>query len=226
MKQLLLLLFLACSVLAMELEFDKKFTNTVEPDLIQTDIKITADAQSEQAVSQILQKVSVFIDGYSQVQKSGGNLVIKPRYNHQQDQRVLQGYKGQLEYTISSKEFNYVEVFLQDLLANKQKENITVSKLGYILSKDKRENQLEKLRFKAILWGISYAKNLSSKIYQQCKVAKIDFKQQRGPVLLRSNSAKTNGKKELTRDFIPNPIKEAKTLYMQPQFELKCSDDS
>jgi predicted secreted protein len=225
MRQLIVLFAFAATLWGMQIQFDKKFTDSVNPDLVQTAIIATASGQDEQSVSQILQRVSVFIDGYSQVKKSGGNLQITPEYNYEQGQKILQGYNGRLAYEITAEEFDSVEVFLQDLLSQKEEESITVRGLGYTLSKEKRQNRMEKLRFQAILWGISYAKNLSSKIYQQCKVDKIDFEKQKGPVLLRSSTAQKQKSKQLTRDFIPNPVKEPKLLYMQPNFVLKCSDD-
>ncbi len=225
MRTVLILLAMTLSLGAMEIAFEKTFTKEVEPKLIRTNLLIKAQGESEKRVSSILQETSVFIDGYSQVQKSGGNLKIMPRYSHEEDKKELKGFEGMLSYEIQSDNFDHIEVFLQDLLSHKDKETITVQNLGYVLSKDQKEDELEKLRFKAILWGISYAKSLSSKIYEQCSVDEISFKRPKAPVMFQTRMSEQDQSRKLTRDFIPNPVKKPRSLSMQPSFLLKCIDD-
>jgi len=216
-KILISLVIFTTTLLAFELDFKKSFEATVQPDIAVTNINISVKGQSETEVTKRLQEVSIYINGYTQVKKEGGEFRVNANYYYQNGQRLQDGYIGSMRYKISSKEIDDLDIFLGDLMSQKKNETIEVSSYGYEVTKEKLNNSLEQLRLQAIVWGIAYAKDLSSKIYKKCELTNISFTQTTQP---RMMATKMNAK--LEDGFAPQPIRNEQTITLNPSYELEC----
>ncbi len=204
---------------AMEINFTKKFTAGVMPRTVVTHLVIESKADSEAEVTETLSRVSIFVNGYQQISKKGGQYKVSPNYRYEEGKRTREGFIGRLRYEISSQDMDTVNMFLDDLLDQKGKEQITINNLGYTVSKKRYNETLEKLRFQGIIWGISYAKELSSKIYKECSVKDISFT----PKVPRPRMASLQVEnKALSKDFAPKPIQSEETITLTPSFTLEC----
>jgi len=205
------------TLLAFELDFQKRFEATVQPDIAVTNINISVKGESETEVTKRLREISVYINGYTQVEKEGGEFRVNANYYYQNGKRVQDGYIGSMRYKISSKEIDDLDIFLGDLMSQKKNETIEVRSYGYEVTKEKLNNSIEQLRFQAIVWGIAYAKDLSSKIYKKCELTNISFAQTTQP---RMMTAKMNAK--LEDGFAPQPIQNEQTITLHSNYVLEC----
>ena len=220
MKKLFLTLFAAVSLVAFELEFDKKFETKVAPDTAVTYLKISLQKESERDITQRLQEVATYINGYRQVDKEGGEFTIEPNYYYENSKRVQDGMVGYMKYRISSSNIDNLDMFLDDLLSEKKSENIEVKNYGYEVSQKLFDEKLEQLRLQSILWSIAYAKDLSAKIYKSCEVSHISFsKRQIQPRML---SAAADSSRDLDASFAPQPTKHEQTITLNPKLILEC----
>lgn len=205
------------TLFAFELDFQKSFEAKVQPDVAVTNINISVKAENETAVTRRLQEISVYVNGYRQVEKEGGEFKVNANYYYQEGQRLQDGYIGSMRYKISSKEIDDLDMFLRDLMSQKRNETIEVNSYGYEVTKEKFNDTLEQLRFQTIVWGIAYAKDLSSKIYKKCELSNISFAQQMQPRMMGVQMSS-----KLDESFAPQPIRNEQSITLNPSYALEC----
>ena len=220
MMKLLLASVLASSLSAYSINFDKSFEITLKPDTLTTHITISTKKTTEKDVLQKLTSFSTYISGYLDIEKKGGNYSIHPEYKYENNHRYKNGYRGDMNYQISSKEAEAVNTFIANL-HDKKKDfdvDISLSSVNWQLSPEQKEGKLDALRLKAIVWINDYAKTLSTQIESECKVTKISLNQARfdhpAPMMLESKS--------MVADAAPTPQQDNQKMTITPHFELEC----
>jgi uncharacterized protein YggE len=220
MQRLLLPLLLTTSLSAYTISFDKSFETFLKPDTLTTNITIQAQKSSEKEVLQKLTSFSTFISAYKDVEKKGGNYTIYPEYRYENNRRFKNGYKGSMQYQISTKNAHDFNSFIANL-HDKKKDfdvDISLSSVSWQLSPKQKEGQIDKLRLKAILWINNYAKTLSSEVSAHCKVSKISLSAPSfdypHPVMMEA--------KGLAADVAPTPEQDNQKISIRPHFELEC----
>ena len=217
-KKIVLITAVALSLSAFELEFSKEFETKVTPTTAASSLHIEVLADDEKEVTSRLERVSTYINGYRQVEKEGGNFKIHANYIYDDGKREQEGFKGYMDYKIMTKSIDDLDMFLEDLLLNKENENIEVRSYGYEVSPKDMNDKLEELRLKSIIWGINYSKALSSKIFKTCEVKNISFNQR--PIQPREyGNFKTVA---LDARFAPKPTQHDKSLHLIPNFVMEC----
>ena len=219
--KLLLLFTLTSSLFAYSINFEKEFEITLKPDTLTTHITISTKKSSEKDVLKKLTSFSTFISGYKDVEKKGGNYSVHPEYKYEDNQRYKNGYRGNMNYQISSKKSEDVNTFITNL-HDKKKDfdvDISLSSVSWQLSPQQKEGKIDALRLKAILWIKDYAKSLSTQIASDCKVSKISLNQ------IRHNFPQNRMVMEslsMVADDAPTPQQDNQKMTITPHFELEC----
>lgn len=218
--KILLPFVLLSSLSAYTINFDKPFEITLKPDTLTTHIAISTQKPSEKEALQKLTSFSTYISGYKDIGKKGGNYSIHPEYRYENNQRYKNGYRGNMNYQISSKQADDVNTFIANL-HDKKKDfdvDISLSSVSWQLSPEQKEGKLDALRLKAIIWINTYAKTLSTQLNSECKVSKISLNQARFdyPQPMRMES------KSLVNDAAPTPEQDTQKITINPHFELEC----
>jgi uncharacterized protein YggE len=217
-KKIIIVALCAVAAYAFELDFSKKFETFVTPDTAVAKIAISVNDESEAKITARLEKIATYINGYTQVQKEGGNFRVNANYIYKEGERIQQGYVGFMEYRIVSKEIEDLDIFLEDLLLIKQNENIEIRSYGYEVSPNDYNDALEKLRFQAIVWSIAYAKELSAKVYKQCEVKNISFAKN----ITYPRTYAMEKTAVLDANFAPKPTQHDESLTLTPTLILEC----
>jgi len=219
--KLLLPFILASSLSAYTISFDKSFEIVLKPDTLTTHITISTIKSSEKEVLKKLTSFSTYISGYLDVDKKGGNYSIYPEYKYENNHRYKNGYRGNMNYQISSKKAEDVNTFIANL-HDKKKDfdvDISLSSVNWQLSPEQKEGQLDALRLKAIVWINDYAKTLSTQIKSECSVSKIFLNQTTynypQPRMMMES-------KSLASDAAPTPEQDNQKMTINPHFELEC----
>ncbi len=220
MIRLTIPLILTSQLAAYSIYFDKSFEIQIKPDTITTHITISAQKPSEKEVLQKLTSFSTFISGYKDVEKKGGNYSVYPEYKYENNQRYKNGYRGTMDYQISSKKSDDLNTFIANL-HDKKKDfavDISLSSVNWILSPKQKDGKQDALRLDAIRWINSYANKLSKEIDTSCKVTKISLSSPSydypRPVMMEAKS--------LAADAAPTPEQDIQKITINPHFELEC----
>jgi len=220
MIRFIALLFFALSSQAYSIHFEKRFEVALKPNILTTQLSISCKKPSEKEVLKKLTSFSNFIAGYKDVDKKGGNYTIYPEYRYENNQRFKSGYRGEMQYTISSKKADDVNTFISNI-HDKKKDfdvDISLSSVRWQLAPKQKEGQVDKLRLDALLWINAYAKSLSSSLQSTCKVTKASFVspsfQYPNPMALEA--------KNMATDSAPTPQQDNQKIIVNPSFELEC----
>ncbi len=211
---------LASQLFSYTINFDKAFEIQIKPDTITTHITISAQKPSEKVVLQKLTSFSTFIAGYKDVEKKGGNYSVYPEYRYENNHRYKNGYRGSMDYQISSKKSDDLNTFIANL-HDKKKDfdvDISISSVNWVLSPEQREGKQDALRLDAISWINAYAKKLSSELSTSCKVTKISLS---SPTYDYPRPVKMEAK-SLASDAAPTPEQDIQMISVHPHFELEC----
>lgn len=217
-KKLFLTAVLIIGGNALELDFTKTFETMIEPNTAATKLTISVKDGLETQVTSRLEAIATYINGYRQVEKEGGNFRVQANYFYNDGQREQDGFIGSINYKIFSQDIDNVDMFLEDLLLQKENENIEVQSYGYEVNPKNYSVELEKLRFKSIIWGIAYAKDLSAKIFKKCEVKEISFT--KNPMMPRVYAMEKVA--TLSKSFAPKPIKKDEKVTLSPKFVMEC----
>ena len=211
---------LASQLAAYTISFDKSFEIQIKPDTLTTQITISTQKPSEKVVLQKLTSFSTFISGYKDVEKKGGNYSVYPEYRYENNHRYKNGYRGTMNYQISSKKSDDLNTFIANL-HDKKKDfdvDISLSSVNWTLSPKQKEGKEDALRLDAILWINDYANKLASQLHSICKVTKTTFSvpsyDYPRPVMMEAKS--------LASDAAPTPQQDIQKISIHPHFELEC----
>lgn len=220
MIRLFIPFMLASQLSAYSINFDKSFEITLKPDTLTTHITISTKKSSEKEVLQKLTSFSTYVSGYKDIEKKGGNYSIHPEYKYENNHRYKNGYRGDMNYQVSSKNADDVNTFIANL-HDKKKDfdvDISLSSVNWVLSPQQKEGKLDALRLDAILWINTYAKTISTQIKSTCKVSKVSLNQARfdypRPMMMEAKS--------LASDAAPTPEQDVQKITINPHFELEC----
>ncbi len=215
MKVISILILFSLSLSAVNIKFSKQFEFELKPNILQAEISISVMQSSEKKVSMLLGEFSNFINSEKEIDKKGGNYNIYPEYNYENNKRYKSDYIGTINYNISSKSSEKLNLFLTKLYEKKtdNRTNINTNSLIWIVSEELNVGQIDKLRLDAILWSDVYAKELSVSLSKVCEVVKISFGNIGNlyPAPMRE-----------MKSSAPIPIQELQKTTINPTFELEC----
>jgi uncharacterized protein YggE len=209
------------SLSAYTIAFDKHFDLNLKPDTITTHIHITTLKPTEKDVLKKLSSFSTFISGYKDIDKKGGNYSVNPEYRYENNHRYKNGYRGNMDYTISSNRADDINTFITHL-HDKKKDfdvDISISNVSWQLSPSQKEGQEDKLRLQAFQWINNYAKVLSKELDSHCTVTKISLV---APQFNHPQSPMLREAKIVNLDSVPTPEQDEQKISINPHFELEC----
>lgn len=219
MKIVILSTALSMSLFSMTLDFSKSFYIEIKPDTLQANISIKVIEKSEIDVTHTLGKYSTFINKTDNIEKKGGNYTVYPKYSYENNRRYKNGYIGNMNYMVSSKDADKLNSFLEKLYSQKSKEsvNISTSSLSWIMSEKQKENKTDALRLDAMLWGNSYAKTLSDSLSKKCTLTQLSFSK-------NNDYYPTPMMREMSMDksAAPTPTQDMQKITVNPTFKLEC----
>lgn len=216
------LLVLPVFVFSFELEFSKKFEHELPKDTLTTNIKISIKDKTEIKVGERLDIFNQKIKSYDKVEKSFGNLSIRPRYRNALNTPKVKGYIGELKYRINSRKARYMNEFITEVTKLKRNRDtvVSVSNLAWSVRDDTYNVTFDLLRLDAINWINNYSKNLSRDLGKNCiiKNIKIDKQQQ----LMNLNTSKVYSSETAVTKTIPIPQSSLEKIIIFSDYTLEC----
>ena len=178
MKFILIFFLVLNTAYSFTLKFDKNFEIDLMPDLLSSNISISVTAPSEKNVLEILSNYSEFIKGFKELEIKGGRYTIFPNYHFDKGRRFKNGYRGNMNYSISSPNPNDLTSFLYKLEKKNQYKNnvdISIQSINWKLSQKESISHYDDLRLSAIKWSINYANDLSTQLNKNCQIKVINI---------------------------------------------------
>jgi len=221
MKFYLTTLLLATSAFGLTINFSKSFDVEIKPDTLEASINITTKQANEKEVVESLGRISSFIDNDKDIEKKGGTYNVYPEYKYENNHRYKNGYVGNMQYLISSKDSDKLNNFLTSLYGVKRNnsEDISVNSVRWVMSKEQKNGQIDALRLQAIKWSNSYAKSISSSLSKSCNVKSISFSQVERyypQPMMRANYEAVSDK------AAPTPTQDNQKMSVNPTITLVC----
>jgi len=221
MKIYLSTLLLATSVFGLTINFSKSFDVEIKPDTLEASINITTKKANEKEVVESLGRISSFIDNDKDVEKKGATYNVYPEYKYENNHRYKNGYVGNMQYIISSKDADKLNNFLTSLYGVKSNnsEDISVNSVRWVMSKEQKNGQIDALRLQAIKWSNGYAKSISSSLSKSCNVKSISFSQVERyypQPMMRANYEAVSDK------AAPTPTQDNQKMSVNPTITLEC----
>lgn len=217
-KHYLLFTCLPLSLFSYEVEFEKRFVKELKPDTLSTQIEITTKSNSIITVSKILNRFSKEIKSNNDVDIYFKNYLVYPLYKKDTNNlpKII-SYLGKLQYKVSSNSASSLNSFIYSInqLKEKRQTSVELSSLSWKIKKSSEESAYELLRFQAIKWGNTYAKNLSVSLNTQCKIKAIKIK-------LNSNKADSSFTSFDKHDGFILPTFALENLALDALYSLDC----
>lgn len=217
-----LILFLPILIFAYEIDFSKKFTKQLMPNILSANIMISIDDDKERYVIDRLEVFNKEIKKYKKVEKKLGSFNVRPIYQHSNNNPLIKGYKGTLRYTISSTDAMFIGEFVS--MVTKLKRNrdtsISLSNLSWKVKDDSFNVTLDLLRLEAINWAENYVKTLSSDLNRECEVKSINFGVNNRPYPSYTRAVSLNSSAVREKMVVPE-ISEEK-IALSTNFKLEC----
>ncbi|RXJ98030.1 SIMPL domain-containing protein [Arcobacter sp. CECT 8986] len=220
------LLGTALSVLPLfsyDIHFNKSFEDSIKPDTLTTKLSIIVEAKKESSISNTLTKFNTFIKDVNSVDKNNGSLYIRPKYIYKDKSSQIDGYVGELNYDIASKDSKNINGFLSKILSIKKddKTSIRVSNLSWKISQKSSENIISNLRIDSIIWAKDYANSLSKQLNSTCKVKEININSLYNPSILRMETRLMSAKSQANN--LPIPDNSEKNIKLNANYTLECN---
>lgn len=222
-KFIILVALLPLALFSYEISFNKKFSQTVTPDLLTTYISINIDDDDENFINEKIDIFNNFITNDSKVNKKNGSFTLSPKYRYYKDKQEFTGYVGILRYKIEAKNAKNINSFTNELIAIKKKIDsrkvkLNISNVSWIISQDLQEKSLDALRINVIKWIGNYSNTLSSSLNKKCEIKNININRS-AQNFLRAEAAGLASMK--TRSDIA-PVNSDKEISINPNFILEC----
>jgi len=220
---LLIALLLPVCVFSYEISFNKKFSKSVAPDVLSTNINISIENESEKFISTHIEKFNKYIKSNETIKKSHGNITISPKYKYFKNTQKFIGYHGNLKYTIKASNANALNSFIDDLIAledkyDKDNVKLRISNLSWTTSNKLFDNSTDMLRIDAFKWIESYSNSLENLLSKTCEVKSININQNK-PEFLRATVMKKSSYKRISNVA---PISTNQKIIIEPKFTLEC----
>jgi len=217
LKKLTLCTILPFSLYSYELNFSKKFSQTINPDILTTRVIATIENKDEDFITNKLEYINDYIKEKEEIKYQDGNFNLTPLYSYNNNKRNFIAYKGNLSYNIITKDANNMNQFINELIEVKNKLNtnnlkLNISSVNWKVSDNLNSTALDSLRLNAINWISLYSKNL----HKSCIIKKISIGTNHNyyPRIITNNISRT----------IPKitPTKSVQTISINPNFTLEC----
>ena len=228
MKKIILIALLCLlpnALFSYEVNFNKKFTITVTPDLLSTHITISIESMNEKYINENIEKFNNYIKSNSNVIKNNGSFTLSPKHRYHKNKQEFTGYVGTLRYEIESRKAKELNIFMDKLIKMKnnidlKKIELNISNISWKTSRDLYETSLEKLRLSTILWVEGYSTSLSKDLNKICTINKIDINTVQGINLMRHMDNISPAVKKSYLDVAPENSQQNITI--NPTFVLEC----
>ncbi len=217
----ILVLILASGLFGYEIEFNREFSTKLKPDTLQANINISVKKPSEKEVLGVLGKFGNFISATKDINKSGGNYSIHPNYQYENNRRYRDGYQGNINYLISSKDADRLNKFIVEIESKKRDfgVDISINSVSWIVSEGRFKGVNDGLRLDAINWIESYAKTLSSTSGKTCSTKKISFTTQNKPYPM---ALPMRMETKMADYAPPTPEVKDRKVTINPHFIMEC----
>lgn len=213
--------FLFSTSYAYEINFSKKFSKTLMPDILSAGLTIRIQGDNEEDISSKLEVFNEKIKANSQVAKKLGTFNIHPnfKYSSNNSPKIID-YIGQLKYTIESRNAKDINNFITSINSVKRsrKTSISVSGLSWKVKEDSYNVALDVLRLEAIYWIESHAKNLSKDLNKKCEVKNINISSYNNP---RAYSSARMMSSPMSKS-IPVPQANNQSISINPSYKVEC----
>ncbi len=224
MKKLTLIALATLSLNAYEIKFNKSFEKSIEPNILSTEVSIESEKQKEIEVKKDLDSFGDFFKNLPKLKLKHARMSINPKYAYEKDKARCIGYYGTLSYEVKAKNAKDMNDFIANFLRFKEKVNpkikTNLSHIQWEIGKSRYQNAVGTLRIKALLWGKSYAKELSKTLKNKCSLKQAIFND--SPIYqARNNVMAYNSKKfgSATNTYL---IKSKEAININPNFVFEC----
>jgi len=216
---ILLPLFLS----AYEINFSKKFTKNLIPNVLGADISIMIEDNKEKDVIKRLEVFNDTIKKYKKVEKQLGNFNVRPQYQRTSNSPKIYGYKGTLNYKIEANDaLNMGEfVTLITSLKNNRDTSVSLNNLSWRVKEDSYNVILDLLRLESIVWAEDYAKALSSDLKKECEVKSINL-MNNSLRNYREPMASLKLDSSLQKENVPVPEVSQQKISMTSNYLMEC----
>ncbi|MCK5293909.1 MAG: SIMPL domain-containing protein [Arcobacteraceae bacterium] len=215
-KKLILSTLLPLTLFSYELNFSKKFSTQISPDILNSYINVTVQNKDERYINDNIELFNDYLKDNDEIIKQNGSYTLTPKYKYINNKQKFLGYMGILNYSITSSTAIVMNEFIKETMELKGKiasKNITVriSNLSWKISDKLYNDNLDNLRLLAINWIELYSKNLN----RQCiiKSIKIEGKDNNRP---RGISLMSKSLSNIT------PLQVQKEITINPNYTLEC----
>ena len=222
----IIMMLLPFSLFSYELSFNKKFSTSVNPDLLTTFVNIKIEDEKESFINEHIEEFNIYIKNNKTVSKNNGNFTLSPKYKYYKSTQEFLGYVGVLRYEIESKNANDLNKFMNDLLNLKDKldkNSITLrlSSVSWKTSANLYENSVDKLRLDAMVWIEKYAASMKNLLSKDCQVKKINMNNVTGghPIAYARADNMISSTKRVSNVA---PINTNSNISINPNFILDC----
>ena len=221
MKKFLLASLLGVSVVyGFEISMNKEFVKELKPNSLSISVRISTTQKTTKDVLDKLSGYSDFIKSFKDIDIKGGNFSTYPNYKYYNHERKKIGYKGSINYQISSQDETKLKNFISMLTAKNIENDVDLSIGSGSWQVDQKSIKKEKedLKFKAINWAENYAVNLSEKTGKKCILKSMDFSSDRyyPPVVYAEAKAARD------QDNIPMPNKSMQKIEISSKIKFEC----
>ncbi|WP_419763571.1 MAG: SIMPL domain-containing protein [Arcobacter sp.] len=208
---------------AYEINFSKKFTKDLIPNILGADISIIVEDKREKEVIERLDIFNNKIKEYNKVEKQLGTFNIRPQYQRSSNSPKIYGYKGTLNYKVETTDALNMGEFISMITSLKEDRDTSVSlnNLSWRVKDDSYNVILDLLRLESIEWVENYAKNLSADLNRTCSVKVVDL---RNNILhtYRQSAASLRLDSSLKRENVPVPEVSQQKISITTNYKLEC----
>lgn len=230
MKKLLALnlAILPLSLFAFEVNFNKSFSKTVNPDLLTTNFSVTVEKKDEEKINGEIEKFNNYIKKTHLIKIKNSSYSLTPNYTYENNQQNFKGYFGNLSTYVESKNAKDINQFIDELSAIKKEINsddvkLSISNVSWQISDELRDASYDSLRLDAINWVTTYADNLSNSIKKDCSVKNINISSSENNIFARTMpmmAMASFDSKSAPADV--SPVNAEQTININPSFILDC----
>lgn len=221
MKKLLLLL-LPFLLFSYEIDFSKKFTKDLLPDILTANISISIEDSEEKIVIKRLEKFNKEIKKYDKIDKTMGNFNVRPLYQHASKTPTIYAYKGILNYTLETMDAIFMGEFvsLVTSLKNNRDTTISLNNLSWKVKEESYKVTLDALRLEAIIWIEEYSKILSKDINKECKIKNINLTDNYQPHYASSPMLRMDSSFKKEKMLVPEISKQ--NISINTTYKIEC----
>lgn len=208
---------------AYEINFSKKFTKDLIPNVLGADISVIIEDKKE---SEVIERLDVFnneIKKYKKVEKQLGSFNVRPQYQRSSNTPKIYGYIGTLNYKIETTDALNMGEFISMITSLKENRDTSVSlnNLSWRVSDDSYNVILDLLRLESINWVEDYTKNLSTDLKKVCEVKAVDL-QNNIFHTYRESTATLRLDSSLKRENVPVPEVSQQKITITTNYKLEC----